>query len=86
MQLKYHSSTDILNEITCPLEIRNAHQVDQGYFGILNVLSGRIVFVWEETNVRVSVDNSKPFFIPANMLHHVEFDEPCSFRVDFYQE
>ena len=86
MQWNYHSSTPIFNQVTCPQGILNAHQVDKGYYGVLNVLEGKLRFVWEDSNESIEVDNTKPFYIESEKKHHVELMGDVKFRVDFYKE
>ncbi len=85
MKWNYHSSTPIFTNITCPDAIRKAHQADKGYYGVLNILDGSLIFVWEDNHERIVLDNKKPFYIESERKHHLEFDGQVKFRVDFYK-
>lgn len=85
MQWNYVKSTPIFNESTCPEAIKNAHQANVGYYGQLIVISGKLEFIWTDTNETIVVDNSKPFYIESGRTHRVNFIEPATFRVDFYK-
>ncbi len=85
MKWNYHSSTPIFNNESCPDGIKQAHEVDSGYYAVLNVLDGKLHFIWEDNNEIIVVDDTKPFYIESNRKHHLEFMDQVKFRVDFYK-
>ena len=85
MKWNYHSSTPVFTDLTCPVGIKQAHEADKGYYAVLNVLEGKLHFIWEDSGEIIAVDNTKPFYIESLRKHHLEFIGAVKFRVDFYK-
>ncbi len=80
-------TTDVLDEARHPSGLRRAHQVADGVWARLVVQAGSLLLVFEDQTedlVRVSLD--APAVIPPGRPHHVEFDGPVSFVLEFYRE
>lgn len=79
-------TTDLLDQDHHPSGILRAHRVAEGVWARLVVRSGSLGFVFEDRpgdRVRVTADS--PMVIPPTRLHHVEFDGPVSFVLEFHR-
>ena len=79
-------STDLLDQDHHPSGILRAHRVAEGVWAQLVVRSGSLGFVFEDRPAdQILVTEGSPMVIPPSRLHHVEFDGPVSFVLEFYR-
>ncbi len=84
--LVHARTTDVLDHEHHPSGILRAHRVADGVWARLVVRNGSLLLVFEdhaEDRVRVSAD--VPAVIPPSRPHHVEFDGPVIFVLEFYR-
>lgn len=73
-------------EVTLPAAIRGRHNTKAGVWGLLRVLEGSAVLVFEEPPRTVQVTPDAPAEIPPEQWHHVELHGPVRMQVEFYRE
>ncbi|MDE5599430.1 MAG: DUF1971 domain-containing protein, partial [Ureaplasma sp.] len=66
--LNYFKSTNVFNEKTCPNSILTSHKVNNGFFGILNVLSGNLIFIYDDTNTAYKMIGNA---VPVNLAYEI---------------
>lgn len=87
--LQFVRSTDRWDHASAPAGLRRDHRLPAGTWGCLRVTAGQLSFVpdgpgWSiGERAHLSVGSSQA--IPPAMAHHVEFDGPVSFHIDFYR-
>lgn len=85
--LVYVRTTDVFDNVTAPAGLRRAHRVADSTWGRLVVHTGTLRFVWEDDPEHpVVVRAGGTVVIPPARLHHVEFDGPAAFAIEFYRE
>lgn len=85
--LELARTTDVFDEANHPGGLMRAHQVAAGVWGRLLVHSGHVVFVFEDQadQPRV-VAAGETQVIPPERRHHVDFDGPATFAIEFHRE
>lgn len=84
--LELARTTDVFDESNHPGGLRRAHQVAAGVWGRLVVHSGHVVFVFEDqADQPRTVAAGESQVIPPERRHHVEFDGPATFAVEFHR-
>lgn len=73
-------------EATLPAAIRGRHNTKAGVWGLLRVLEGSALLVFEEPPRTVQVTPDAPAEIPPEQWHHVELHGPARMQVEFYRE
>ena len=81
-----YKMTPVFDEVSLPLAIRNAHQTKAGVWGLLRVLEGEAVLVFNDGQTQVRVNPDQPAPIPPEAIHHVEVTGPMRMLVEFYHE
>ena len=81
-----YKMTQVFDEVSLPLAIRNAHQTKAGVWGLLRVLEGEAVLVFHDGQTQVRVNPDQPAPIPPEAIHHVEVTGPMRMLVEFYHE
>lgn len=85
--LELARTTDVFDETNHPGGLMRAHQVAAGVWGRLLVHSGHVVFVFEDQSDQprvVAAGESQ--VIPPERRHHVAFDGPATFAIEFHRE
>jgi tellurite resistance-related uncharacterized protein len=83
--LELARTTPVFSNETVPAALLAAHTVATGFWSRLVVRSGSVGFRFEDRSeefLRLAVGES--IVIPPERPHHVEFDEPAEFVVEFY--
>lgn len=79
-------TTDVLDQDHHPGGLLRAHRVADGVWARLVVLTGSLVFLWEDTpDERIVVGAGTDVVIPPLREHHVEFDGDVTFRIEFHR-
>lgn len=75
------------DETSVPPGLLRAHRVAPGVWGRLVVRDGRLRFLFEDaaTHPRMLIAGDAQV-IPPDRLHHVEFDGPVRFVVEFHRD
>ncbi|HTO00931.1 MAG TPA: DUF1971 domain-containing protein, partial [Microthrixaceae bacterium] len=69
-----------------PAGLLRAHRVADGVWGQLVMSTGRVRFVFEDSaDEPIIVEAGGSVAIPPGRHHHVEFDGPATFAVEFYR-
>jgi len=79
-------TTPVFDEQSVPAGLRRAHHIAEGVWGRLVVSAGSLDFVVEGDHaevLRVSAGGAK--VIPPGVAHHVEFDGPVRFQIEFHR-
>lgn len=84
--LEYVRTTDVFDNDHVPPGLLRAHRVAEGVWGQLVMKSGQVRFVFEDSpDEPIIAADSDAVPIPPGRHHHVEFDGPASFVVEFYK-
>jgi tellurite resistance-related uncharacterized protein len=84
--LTKYSETPVFTEATVPTSLQAAHATKPGVWGKLCVLTGGLDFVLEGTKpVVTSVSQGQHAVIEPTVRHHVQVDQPVTFKVEFYR-
>jgi len=79
-------TTDVFDNDTAPAGLLRAHRVADSVWARLLVHSGTLRFVFEdEPSAPITVPAGGMQAIPPGRLHHVEFEGPARFAVEFYR-
>ena len=71
---------------TVPSGLLRAHQVGAQVWGVLEVVDGTVVFVWEDGPARsLELAAGDEVVIPPQVRHHVEPGADARFRVAFHR-
>lgn len=84
--LKLERTTPVFSRESVPKGLLRAHTVAAGVWGKLVVLSGELLFVFEDTvesPIHLRVNDSVA--IPPSRPHHLELDSPATFVIEFYK-
>ena len=76
--------TPVWDQNTLPAAIRTEHSIKAGTWGVLRILEGEVVLVFQDSASSVRVTPSSPALIPPEAVHHVEFDGPMKMQVEFH--
>lgn len=81
----YDRSPDFTSE-NLPAKLRTAHSTNEGTWGLIRVLSGKVRYAIEPPHDGAVVASAGgTVVISPRLLHHVEFVEPGKFFVEFYR-
>lgn len=84
--LEYVRTTDTFNTDTVPAGLLRAHRVADGVWGRLVVHSGTVTFVFDDDpDNPIPVGAGDRVAIPPARHHHLEFDGPATFAVEFHR-
>lgn len=84
--LELARTTDVFDERNHPGGLLRAHQVADGVWGRLLVHSGSLRFVFEDdADTPLTVPAGGTVVIPPARRHHVEFDGPVTFAIEFHR-
>lgn len=84
--LELTRTTDVFSPETAPAGLRRAHRVADGVWGRFVVRTGAATFAFEDDAEHpIAVGAGDSVAIPPGRLHHVEFDGPATFVVEFYR-
>jgi tellurite resistance-related uncharacterized protein len=81
----YHQ-TPVYDAQTLPEAVRRAHNTKAGVWGLLQVLSGELRFVFHDPLSERMADPAHPVVIPPEAVHHVEVTGPVRMQISFYRE
>lgn len=85
--LRHVRTTDVFDETNHPGGLLRAHRVADGVWGRLVVHTGRLGFVFEDlADQPLSLGAGESLAIPPARLHHVEFDGPVTFAIEFHRQ
>lgn len=76
--------TETFDELTVPPGLLKAHRVATGTWGRINVLDGRLRFVWEADGTFVELRAGEQQVIPPATPHRVELRGHVRFTVEFF--
>jgi tellurite resistance-related uncharacterized protein len=79
-------TTDVFTDERHPHSLVNAHQVADGVWARLVVLTGSLSFVFDDdADEPISVATGGDIVIPPRRVHHLQFDGPATFVLAFYR-
>ncbi|QTD57798.1 DUF1971 domain-containing protein [Parasphingorhabdus cellanae] len=81
-----YRSTPVFDETSLPKALQAAHCIKAGSWGVLEVLSGRIHYVVEESQVTHLMSAGDWQLIQPEELHYVTLIGPMQMQVHFYRE
>lgn len=85
--LELARTTDVFDEHTHPGGLLRAHKVADGVWGRLVVHTGSLRFVFEDrADQPLIVSAGDAVVIPPARQHHVEFDGPVTFAIEFHRQ
>lgn len=81
-----YKSTPVFDEKTLPEALQKAHCTKAGTWGLLELLSGALTYVIEESgNSRLMMAGDRQIIEPQQ-LHHVELSGAMQMQVHFFHE
>jgi len=83
---KPYSSTPVFDETSLPKALQAAHSTKAGAWGVLEILSGSLNYVIEESLESRKMDAGDRQLIEPEQLHHVLLTGPMQMQVHFYRE
>lgn len=83
---KPYSSTPVFDETNLPKALQAAHSTKAGAWGVLEVLSGSLDYVIEESLDSRPMAAGDRQLIEPEILHHVVLTGPVQMQVHFYRE
>lgn len=84
--LEYVRTTDTFDHEHHPAGPRRAHRVADDVWARLLVHTGTLAFVFEDEPDHVlRITGGQSLVIPPGRLHHVDFDAPATFALEFYR-
>lgn len=66
--------------------LRASHALAPERWGLLQLLSGALLFVDEETGAEYALTARDTWVILPELRHHIRISGPVSFRIDFYRQ
>jgi tellurite resistance-related uncharacterized protein len=72
------------DEASVPGGLLKAHRVAAGTWGRINVIDGRLRFVWEDDGASVDLPAGSHQVIPPDAPHRVELCERATFTIEFF--
>lgn len=81
----YVRTTPVFTHESVPSGLLAEHRVARNTWAVLNVASGRLVFVFDDRHDRRLMGAGDSQLIPPERSHHLVVDEPVSFAIDFYR-
>lgn len=84
--LECYSQSPVFTPDTLPEKLKTSHSVKTGTYGLLRVISGTLRFTYEtEPSTDVVLNAGEQIVIAPDSAHHVGFEQPGSFQIDFYR-
>jgi len=83
---KPYSSTPVFDETSLPKALQAAHSIKAGAWGVLEILSGSLNYVIEESLDTRPMTAGDRQLIEPEILHHVALTGPMQMQVHFYRE
>lgn len=84
--LKAYKSTPVFDEKTLPAALQKAHCTKAGTWGLLELLSGELTYVIEESGSSRRMATGDKQIIEPQQLHHVELTGAMQMQVHFFRE
>jgi tellurite resistance-related uncharacterized protein len=85
--LEHVRTTDVFDERRHPAGLLRAHRVADGVWARLVVHSGSLVFTFDDDPDRPrAVGAGGTVVIPPARLHHLTFDGPVTFALEFHRQ
>ncbi|MEP2990278.1 MAG: DUF1971 domain-containing protein [Parasphingorhabdus sp.] len=81
-----YKSTPVFDETTLPQALQEAHNTKAGTWGLLELISGELIYVIEESGNRRQMTAGDTQIIEPQQLHHVELVGPMQMQVHFFRE
>lgn len=83
MKPEPYKSTPIFDENTLPAALQNAHNTKAGTWGLLDLLSGTLDYVIEESGETRHMTAGDQQVIIPEQRHHVKLTGPMQMQVHF---
>lgn len=81
-----YKTTPVWTEETLPDAIRTRHSTKAEVWGLLRMLEGKALLVFEDGTGAITVEPERPGLIPPQVPHHVEPVGSVRMQVEFYRE
>jgi tellurite methyltransferase len=79
-------TTDTFDARSVPPGLLRAHRVAVDTWGLIEVVAGRVTFVWEDgVDEPIELVAGDTLVIPPDVAHHVEPDVDARFVVSFHR-
>lgn len=79
-----YRSTPVFDESSLPKGLQKAHSTKKGTWGLLELISGNLVYVIENSQARIEMSTGDLQIIEPEVLHHVELLGPVKMQIYFY--
>ncbi len=83
--LHAYSRTATFDETSIPAGLLKDHQTKPGVWGVINVLSGSLLYRIAATGAEYTLSPDAPGIVEPEALHNVEPLGPVTFYVEFYR-
>ena len=81
---RYHRTPDFTEE-TVPAGLLRDHKTKPGVWGVIHVLSGRLLYVIPSMDEEVVIDGGGTGVVIPEVPHHVTPQGPVRFHVEFWR-
>lgn len=81
-----YKSTKVFDEATLPQGFKSAHKTKPGSWAVLQILSGSITYIVEETGAEFLLSQGDAKLIAPEELHHVRPDGPIAMQLHFFKQ
>ena len=82
---KPYKSTPVFTQDNLPPALQEEHSIKAGSWGILELLSGELIYITEESGRRHMTAGDEQIIEPQ-LLHHVELCGAMQMQVHFFRE
>lgn len=83
--VKAYSKSPTFTEDTIPESLQNDHRTKPGVWGLITILSGRLVYTIPSDDEEIVLDPENWGVVEPGTPHHVKAEGPVSFFVEFYR-
>jgi tellurite resistance-related uncharacterized protein len=85
-KLEPYRVTPEFDEVTVPAALKQAHSTKAGVWGIVRILTGRLLYHPNDAadTPPVTLTSANPGLIRPEHPHHLELLDPVRFQVEFY--
>jgi len=81
-----YGCSPVFDETDLPASLRSEHRTRATTWGVVRVISGSLVMVYDDSGDRLTLTPGTPALLAPDQPHHVELAGPMQMQIDFYRE
>ena len=81
-----YGCSPVFDETDLPASLRALHRTRATTWGVMRVISGSLVMVYDDSGERRTLTPGTPALLAPDQPHHVELTGPMQMQIDFYRE